>query len=557
MRLIKTLTADLKEFNSWVLSQNKFTEEDKLLKAKYEESFYEFIKGAWHTIEGDNRFVDNWHIKAFCDHMQACFTGAIHLFLYNCPPRCMKSTIKSMFVAWVWSKEPHLRFAHVSGDTSLLIKDNLRAKDVILSAWYQYYWGNKFRIRKDINSKKRFANTKGGVSLVKSIRASAIGEGANFIILDDGNAAQDLDSDKQRQRTLDTFDSTISFRFDSTDRYCLINIQQRLHEFDLTGHILSTRKNVVHLRLPMEYEVNSPCSTIKLPGTNVVWRDPRKKEGELLWPNRFSRQYIEEIFKPGLRTPANIAAQLQQRPGAADGNILLRHWFNAWEHNYIPKLEYVIQSWDTALSNSEEACYSAMTTWGVYNNDQSIPHVILLNCWRGRVETPDLRRMIKKCYNHYYNRQLDGPVIEGLKPDILLIEEANNSKAMIDDLRRGQIPVTSFHPRWHGLRNPVTHSPATSKRGRARLASLAFADGFVWVLHRDNKPYPFAQEFIDVALKYPRGDGADYIDSMSQAFIFMMKEGMIHLKGEKPASQPINWHDIQAEMEAEQQERMY
>jgi len=298
----------------------------------------------------------------------------------------------------------------------------------------------------------------------------------------------------------------------------------------------------------MEFETARRCSTIKFKGETKVWQDPRTKEGQLLWPDRFNRDYLENIFKAGLRTPYNIASQLQQRPAPPDGEIIQRKWFQPWDNQYLPRFEYVIQSWDTALSAKEEACYSAMTVWGIYNNDQQIPHVMLLNCWRGRLEIPDLRHMIKKCYNHYYNRQLDGDVIEGMKPTVLLIEEANNSKALIDDLRRGQVPVTSFVPRYHGLKNPATQATPTSKIGRARLASLPFADGFVWALQKDRHFYPYAEEFISAATKFPRGDGADYVDSMSQAFIFMMKQQMIHLRGEKPPPDEINWREMQEEM---------
>jgi phage terminase large subunit-like protein len=550
MRLINLNRLELcDEILAHLNSEDFLSAEEKKLKVVYESSFYEFAKACWSTIEGINRFVDNWHIKGFCDHLQACKEGRIRMLLCNIPPRCMKSTIKSMFIAWVWTTCPHHRFINVSGDINLLIKDNMRSKDIIVSDWYQRFWGSLFHIRKDINSKKRFANNKGGVSLVKSIRSSSIGEGGNYIILDDANSAQDLDSDKQRQRTTDTFDSTISFRFDSTDHFSLINIQQRLHEYDLTGHIKSTRKEYVHFCLPMEFVRSRACVTIPLKDGEAPWRDPRVKEKELLWPDRFSRDYVDNVFKTGLRTVYNIEAQLQQNPHPPEGGILQRDWFQVWTAGYIPQMDYIISSWDTALGSQEEACYSAITTWGIFKNDQGIPQVMLLNCWRGRVEMPDLRFMIKKCYNNIYTRRIEGDMVQGVSPDILLIEEANNSKALIDDLRRARIPVTSFSPRWHGLKNPTTNVTPISKIGRARLASLPFNDGFVWVREKDGHILPAAEDFIAAAIKFPRGDGADYVDSMSQAFIFMMKKEFIHLRGEMPPPQEIDYQAMNAQYE--------
>ena len=34
------------------------------------ESLYEFVKAAWHVVEPGTKFVDNWHIKAICDHVE-------------------------------------------------------------------------------------------------------------------------------------------------------------------------------------------------------------------------------------------------------------------------------------------------------------------------------------------------------------------------------------------------------------------------------------------------------------------------------------------------------
>ena len=43
-------------------------EEDKQERLRCEEDFHEFIKGSWHTVEGDKKFVTGWHITALCLH---------------------------------------------------------------------------------------------------------------------------------------------------------------------------------------------------------------------------------------------------------------------------------------------------------------------------------------------------------------------------------------------------------------------------------------------------------------------------------------------------------
>ena len=66
------------------------------------DSLYEFFKQAWPIMEGDTPFIDNWHIKAIADHLQACFNRDIRNLLINVPPRTGKSSLISVaFPAWV------------------------------------------------------------------------------------------------------------------------------------------------------------------------------------------------------------------------------------------------------------------------------------------------------------------------------------------------------------------------------------------------------------------------------------------------------------------------
>jgi len=79
------------------------------------DSLYEFFKQAWPIMEGDTPFVDNWHIEAIADHLQACFTRDIRNLLINVPPRTGKSSLISVaFPAWVWLHNPEEKFMYAS-----------------------------------------------------------------------------------------------------------------------------------------------------------------------------------------------------------------------------------------------------------------------------------------------------------------------------------------------------------------------------------------------------------------------------------------------------------
>src|SRR5579885_3080271 len=47
---------------------------------------HDFIKIFWKYVEPDREFIDNWHIHAICDHLQAVTQGKITRLLINIPP---------------------------------------------------------------------------------------------------------------------------------------------------------------------------------------------------------------------------------------------------------------------------------------------------------------------------------------------------------------------------------------------------------------------------------------------------------------------------------------
>lgn len=158
------------------------------LAKKYaaEFSLYQFIKQAWKSIEGDVLFIDNWHIQAICEHLEACYRREIKNLLINIPPRSSKSSLISIALpAWVWLHNPQEKFMFASYAHSLSMEHSLKCRRLIESNWYQQNWSNKFSLTKDQNAKKFFENNKKGYRISTSVGASATGSGANWLICDD------------------------------------------------------------------------------------------------------------------------------------------------------------------------------------------------------------------------------------------------------------------------------------------------------------------------------------------------------------------------------------
>ena len=89
-----------------------------------------------------------------------------------------------------------------------------------------------------------------------------------------------------------------------------------------------------------------------------------------------------------------------QNPTSEEGALIKREWWNEWVNEKPPRCDYLIQSYDTAFLKSQMADYSAITTWGVFYPEGKIgdefysgtsPHIILLDCVKGRYSFPELK----------------------------------------------------------------------------------------------------------------------------------------------------------------------
>ena len=319
-------------------------------RADCEDSLYIYLKQAWHVWESAI-WQDGWAIDAVAEHLQAVIDGEIRRLIINIPPRCTKSALCSVaLTGWTWAQKkishtsgPGVSFLYASFREDLSRRDSVACRRVIESKWYQDRWGDRFSLSDDQNTKSRFNNDKGGYRLITSIESKgATGDGANCIILDDCNSAKEIESELIIASTLEWFDGTLGTRLNNQKLGAVIQIQQRLGENDLTGHILSkTKGEWTHLCLPMEYEPERSYFT------TIGWKDPRTTPGELLWPERFGP---DEVM--GLKTwmgDWRASGQLQQRPEPRGGGVIKREWWQLWESEVYPPMDFILGTLDPRI----------------------------------------------------------------------------------------------------------------------------------------------------------------------------------------------------------------
>lgn len=497
---------------------------------KAQTSLHEFTKQAWPIIEPKEPFVDGMHIRALCSHLEAVSNGLIKRLIINVPPRTSKSTIVCvMWQVWDWINNPWRRFLYASHANDLSIRDSLRCRDIITSEWYQNNWGHLYHVNK--NTEKYFDNNLKGFRRATSVGSSVTGSDAHIIVGDDLNDTTEVYSDKIRGSTNLWFSGTLSMRLNDQKTGAIVLVMQRSHETDVTGFVIAgdTRKQYVKFIMPMEFEPTRKCVTVPLKVGEKAWEDPRTKPGELLWPERIGEKELLNL-KEALRTEYAIAGQLQQRPSPEAGGIIKKSYFQWWKQAKPPKLTQVIQSWDTALTDDDmkKNAYSACTTWGVFEdfgqdeeNMSGIPNIILLDCWRGRLEYPELRKMAQRLAADYKDkgevyREPDGHHV----PDYILVEEKASGRPLIQDLRRAGVMATPFLPDKFG-----------DKTSRVRLCTPIMECGRVWLPGSPYSGYktllPFAEKFQEQCILFPNAESRDYVDSMTQVLLKVLYSGIL------------------------------
>jgi predicted phage terminase large subunit-like protein len=339
-------------------------------KLDCEESFSFFVGQAFQYVDPEI-YIHGRHIDAIGEHLMAVFNGQIRKIIINIPPRHMKSLLVSvMFPAWGWGpgNRPGLTFLYNSYAHSLSLRDSRKCRQLIQSRWYQQNWGDRFCLVGDQNEKKRFDNDHGGYRMASSIDGQNTGEGAKILGIDDPHNMKDMRSKTKVQNVIDWWTDTMTTRRNNIATSSIILVMQRGGENDLSGHILANELGWDHLCLPAEYERKHPFPA----KSSIGFKDWRRKEGELLWPELFDKAAIDEL-KDGM-TSHTQAGQLQQRPSNKEGGM-----FQVDRIEVVPeapdKLQYLTRGWDFAATEEKSADYSAGVKIGFKDGIYYVVHV--------------------------------------------------------------------------------------------------------------------------------------------------------------------------------------
>lgn len=368
-----------------------------------------FVEKSFGTLCPGDPYLPNWHLEALTWRLQEAVSGRKPRLIINLPPRSLKSIIASVaFPAWVLGKDPSARIIAVSYSDELARKHARDCRTLLESDWYpRVFPGARINPRK--NTETEIATMRQGFRLATSIGGTLTGRGGDIIIIDDPLKPGDATSESERTRVNEWFDTTLLSRLNDKEKGVIILVMQRLHEDDLTGHLIE-KGGFELLSLP----AIAPEDEAIEYGPGLVHA---RRQGEALHPDRES---VETL----LRLKASIgslvfSAQYQQAPVPLEGNLFKKSWLKRYDKAPAAEgFEQVVISWDTAGKVGQSNDYSVGTVWGIKGKE-----FYLLDICRGRWDFPTLQKIATAEADRW-------------NANAVLIEDANSGSALIQSLEQ-------------------------------------------------------------------------------------------------------------------------
>lgn len=411
--------------------------------------------------------------------------------IVNIAPRHGKSELISYLApAWFLGKFPHKKVIMASHTADLAVNFGRRVRNLVGSDSYKDIFP-QVELQSDSKSASRWGTNFNGEYFAIGVGGALAGRGADLFIIDDPHSEQEAKTGRP-----DVFLPAWEwFQSGPIQRLmpggAIIVVMTRWSKLDLTGQILS--------QMEREEGVDQ-WEVVEFP---AILND------KPLWGEFWD---INELLakKAGM-DPRYWQAQYMQDPVSEEGALIKREWWRIWERDDPPPCEFTIMSLDAAQEANNRADYNALTTWGVfYNEEVNNYNIILLNSIKKRMEFPELKDLVIEEYKEW-------------QPDAFMVEKKSNGAALYQEFRRMGLPVGEFTP-----------GKGQDKISRVNAVSDLFRSGIVWAPDRR-----WAKEVIEECNDFPSGTNDDLVDSTTLALMRFRQGGFIRLPSDE--QEEVKW----------------
>ena len=463
---------------------------------KAQKEFMPFVKEMWAA------FIHGKHHEIMADAFERVARGDLKRLIINMPPRHTKSEFASYLLpAWFLGQFPEKKIIQTAHTAELAVGFGRKVRNLVGSKDFKDIFPD-VSLQSDSKAAGRWNTNKGGEYFAIGVGGAVTGKGADLLIIDDPHSEQEGASADINvfNRTYEWYTSGPRQRLQPNGS--IVMVMTRWHNKDLTGQVVDAS---IKRGGADEWEV------IELPAI--------MPSGNPLWAE-FWRMEELQALKAELPN-SKWMAQYQQDPTSEEGALVKREWWQSWEGRNPPHCEFIIQSWDTAFLKTQRADYSACTTWGVFYKEDAdeglvVPHLILLDAYKERLEFPQLKKKALEMYNEY-------------RPDAFIVEAKAAGMPLIFELRQVGIPVQEYTP-----------SRGNDKVSRVNAVSDLFASGVVYA-----PATRWAEEVIEEFAGFPNMEHDDLVDSSTQALLRFRQGGFIPIESDEE-DEPLEQNRIAA-----------
>jgi predicted phage terminase large subunit-like protein len=445
----------------------------KLVDVFYRSHFGAFVYSSFEALNPSQRLVPNWHIDAICFCIQQMVSGESRKRLVlNLPPRSLKSFVASVCLpAWLLGRDPSARIICASYSQDLADKFSRDCRALLDTPFYKRVFP-RTRLNPKKTSEIEFETTRRGYRFATSVGGTLTGRGGVVLIIDDPIKANDPNSEIALTGATDWFRDTALSRMDDPPQSLIIVTMQRLHVNDLSGILIEQGWP----RLAIPAIATEPADYVV--GENEIYHRPM---GQLLQPDRDSPQALEELkHEVGSRI---FAAQFQQNPTPADGNMIKSSWLARYEASVQRgTFRRTVLSCDPAGKAGPHNDYTAIVIIGV---EQKLLHV--LHVTRGHWTVLQMKEQITALNAQW-------------KTDLAIVEDTSSGMGLIQLLReQPHLNVIGRHPKSDKVTR-MSKYQGTFESGRVLLPKEA----------------PWLADFEGELLAFPNGRYDDQVDALLQ-----------------------------------------
>jgi len=427
------------------------------------------------------------HHRRLANIFEEIAAGKKKRVIVNIAPRHGKSELISYLApAWFLGKYPHKKVIMASHTADLAVDFGRRVRNLVADEKYKDIFP-QIELQQDSKSASRWGTNFKGEYFAIGVGGALAGRGADLFIIDDPHSEQEA----KQMRPEVFLPAWEWFQSGPIQRLmpggAIIVVMTRWSKLDLTAQIVN------HM---VKNEDADQWEVVEFPAI--------LPSGKALWPDFWPVEELE-AKKVGM-DPRYWQAQYMQDPTAEEGALIKREWWQIWDKETPPECEFIIMSLDAAQEANNRADYNALTTWGVFQNEETnVYNIILLNSVKKRMEFPELKAMVLEEYKEW-------------EPDAFIVEKKSNGSALYQELRRMGVPVSEFTP-----------GKGQDKIARVNAVSDLFSSGIVWAPDRR-----WAKDVIEECNDFPSGANDDLVDSTTQALLRFRNGGFLRLPTDEP-----------------------